>query len=604
MKPLNRSFAAIFATSLVFALTLTLTLAPTAARAQQSAKRAIAVSQEAPDTVVLGNLPQLTEQEARRSPAISRPLRGVSVQQYAALKAQAATMKLPAPSGAAVVPFIPTPQPKPSTGPAATSITSFGGLGIGCAGEIPPDMALAVGPSFVLQTINSCLTVLDKSGNVQAGFPKSLSAFMEVGASAQVPPFDPRALFDWANQRYIVSAAHVNAAGGQIIDVAVSQSSDPRGGWFVYHINLTAAPPIIPNTQIADFPTLGQDRRMIYVAFNAFTLPDTFNGAYMMLLSKSAMYAGASFNFFALAPSFFTVNGTGEVMDSLQPANVMDRTDNPRAEFVVAAHNIDAPGGPSNTQCATGCSGLVVFAISNPAFSLTSPGPEVSQFLLPTANSYSLPPLATQLGCSTLGCLIDTGDTRVSGEAVYASGSLYAALNTNGTGAGAGASHFLWFQFRPVLDDNNDAACPGGFQCPDITGASMLNEVCWACASGQGDGTGATFYPEVQPDPEGDVLVVFNYSADDTFPSSAYATNRATQALTTMHDSGFFLQNGLATYELLDNGLNRWGDYTAASLDLTPGTQASFWFAAESSKTASAYRTAIGHNEFSRPGQP
>jgi hypothetical protein len=329
--------------------------------------------------------------------------------------------------------------------------------------------------------INGWVTVLDKSGNVQAGFPKSLSAFMGVGASAQAPPFDPRAIFDWANQRYIVSTAHVNAAGGQIIDVAVGQSSNPLGAWFVYRINLTANPnPLIPSTEVADFPTLGHDRRMIYLAFNAFTLPDTFNGAYMMLLPKSAMYAGASFDFFALSPGYFTVNGTGEVMDSLQPANVMDRTDDPRAEFVVASHNIDAPGGPSNTQCATGCSGLVVFATSNPAYSATTPGAEVSQFLLSTANDYSLPPLAAQPECSTLDCLIDTGDTRVSGEAVYASGSLYAAVGTNGTGAAAGASHFPWFQMRPVLNDNNDAACTGSFQnrCPDITGASMLNEVC------------------------------------------------------------------------------------------------------------------------------
>ncbi len=149
-----------------------------------------------------------------------------------------------------------------------------------------------------------------------------------------------------------------------------------------------------------------------------------------------------------------------------------------------------------------------------------------------------------------------------------------------------------------MLNDN-DNECTGSYlnKCPQIVGASILNEVCWACASGQGDGTGATFYPEVQPDPEGNVLVVFNYSDDGTFPSSAYATNRATEALGTMHDSGFFLQSGLATYVLLDsNNINRWGDYTAASLDLTPGTQASFWFAGESSKSAAFYRTAIGHN--------
>jgi hypothetical protein len=99
---------------------------------------------------VLGDLPQVTEQEAIRGPAIARPLRGVSIQQYAALKAQAAVRKLAAPSGAAVQPFTVTPRPKPSAGTAPTSITAFSGLGIGCGHEIPPDMALAVGPSFVL----------------------------------------------------------------------------------------------------------------------------------------------------------------------------------------------------------------------------------------------------------------------------------------------------------------------------------------------------------------------------------------------------------------------------------------------------------------------
>jgi len=597
------------------AIALAFFLLPGVAHAQQIAKRAIASAQDAPGSVVLGNLPQITERdEAVRMPVPRAPLHGISIQQYAALKARAASVKLPAPQGAAQPLVVATPVPPPAAGSAATRITSFSGVGIACGKSFPPDMAVAAGPSFVLQVINGCVTVLNKSGGVQAGFPKSLSSFMLVGSAAQAPPFDPRAIFDWASQRYIVSASHISAAGLSLIDVAVSQSSNPLGGWFVYHLNLNAgASPILPPSQFADFPTLGQDRRMIYVGFNVFS-SDTaaFDGAYMLLLNKSAMYAGASFNFFVLTPLAFTLNGT-EMMDSLQPANVMDRTDNPRAEFVVASHNIDAPGGPSNTQCATGCSGLVVFAISNPAFTSdpTAPGPEVSEVSLTTTNTYSLPPLAQQISCSSGTCLIDTGDTRVSSEVNYASGSLYAAIDTNGTGAGVGASHFLWFQIRPVLNDNDDAVCTGTLanKCPQIIAASILNEVCWACAAGQGDGTGATFYPEVQPDPEGNVLVVFNYSDDTSPPSSAYATNRATQALGTMHDSGFFLQKGLTEYILLDesdptNPLNRWGDYTAASLDLTPGTQASFWFAGESSRSLNTFRTAIGHNEFSKPTQP
>ena len=116
-------------------------------------------------------------------------------------------------------------------------------------------MALAAGPTHVLQAINGCITVMDKSGTVQAGFPKSLSSFMLVGAGAVAPPFDPRAIFDWASQRYIVSASHINVAGRSLIDVAVSQSSNPLGGWFVYHINLSGTNPIIPSSQVADFPT-------------------------------------------------------------------------------------------------------------------------------------------------------------------------------------------------------------------------------------------------------------------------------------------------------------------------------------------------------------
>jgi hypothetical protein len=98
-----------------------------------------------------------------------------------------------------------------------------------------------------------------------------------------------------------------------------------------------------------------------------------------------------------------------------------------------------------------------------------------------------------------------------------------------------------------VLNDNDNLACTNRYfnKCPQITRASVLNEVCWVCASGQGDSTGSTFYPEVQPDPEGDVLVVSNYSDDATLPSSACATNRTTAAPGTMHDGGFLLQTGL-----------------------------------------------------------
>jgi hypothetical protein len=578
-----------------------LVFTPGMARAQQ--RRAAMATLGEPRQVTLGDLPQVPAAEAAALAIPSRaPLHGVGEQEYAAMK-QALAARARALAGTGSQSSSPAPTAlEPSSSESLTPGVSakFAGLGYACGRFIPPDMALAVGPTYVLQAINGCVAVHDKSGNIQPGFPKSLNAFMLLGGGAFV--FDPRALYDWANNRYIVAAGHVGASGASFVNVAVSQSSDPRGGWFIYRINLTGGGIIAPG-HLGDFPTLGQDRRGIYVTFNDFlnTSGPSYSGPIALLLPKLKMYAGQSFKFFYLDSSFFMVNG--EPVDTLQPANVMNRGDDPRAEFMVNTFNFNYGG----LQCITGCQGLVIWAISNPLDYAGTSGPEVSSFVMQTTNTYYLPSGATQPSCANPSCLIDTGDVRISGEVTYASGSLYAALATNGTAStpGAATAHVLWFQVKPFVNDS-DPGCTGisTGKCPHIIGAQKLNEVCWDCGSAQGSG-GARFYPTVQPDPEGNVTVVFNYSDDTTYPSSVYASNRVTQTLNTMHDGGQTLQAGLSFYERLDhNDLNRWGDYTAVALDLTPGTRPSMWFAAEASNAAGTYRTAIGRNAYTSVTQP
>jgi len=52
----------------------------------------------------------------------------------------------------------------------------------GCGGAfLPSDMGLAVGTALVLQTVNNCVAVFDKSGVLQPGFPKSLNDFLGLG---------------------------------------------------------------------------------------------------------------------------------------------------------------------------------------------------------------------------------------------------------------------------------------------------------------------------------------------------------------------------------------------------------------------------------------
>ena len=67
------------------------------------------------------------------------------------------------------------------------------------------------------------------------------------------------------------------------------------------------------------------------------------------------------------------------------------------------------------------------------------------------------------------------------------------------------------------------------------------------------------------------------------------------------------LQLGLVLYDtsgILVPPVNRWGDYTAAAPDLTNPFAPAFWFAAESSKTSTTFRTAIGKSAYTAVNQP
>ncbi len=565
-----------FLTGAALALIIALGAARTQAAAlQPTADTGTASSVDSPEQIILAALPQATPQGQSAQQAISLPLHGVPQAVFEALKAQAAAGSIGKEGSTQQSPLGNAPS-APQAGGVLTPFISVGFAGAkqGCAGGgsfAPSDMGLAVNQTFVLQAVNSCVSVFDKTGVLQAGFPKTLDAFM--GQSATTFIFDPRALYDWVNNRFIVTATHCRScetgSNVSVLDIAVSQTSDPRGGWNVYHLNVQSAF-TLPLGAFADFPRVGQDRRAIYVSFNEFSFPSgNFIQTFVVYLSKANMYAGAalgSFNF------NFNFNGGGGEFDSIQPANIMNKADNPRANFMVNSENIEFGGG----ACSTGCDNLVVWSVANPI----GPAANLKVFgvFVTTANTFSLPPQARQPGA----VLVDTNDVRISGEVTYASGSLFGSLNTNGTGSGAGESHILWFQLRPFLNDT-----------PDITGVQILNEDCYFC-SGQGSGaTGSTFYGTLQPDPEGNVMMVFSYSDDATNVESAYVSRRVTQAQNTMHDSGIVLQSGLAAY-----ADGRWGDYNGTAPDLTNPISSSMWVAADSAKTAHVWRSAIGNVHF------
>jgi hypothetical protein len=165
----------------------------------------------------LDTTPQMTRGEQHAQPRA--PLTGVDPATFALRKARAAH----GPANPKLASPPPVRSRSRETPGAAVVFNSTSEAG--CGNVTPADQAIAVGDTAVgvLQVINVCLNVFDKSGNLQAGYPKSLTSF--VGLPAGTPTTDPRAIYDWINHRYIVAFIQFDPsqASASTYWVAVSQ---------------------------------------------------------------------------------------------------------------------------------------------------------------------------------------------------------------------------------------------------------------------------------------------------------------------------------------------------------------------------------------------
>jgi hypothetical protein len=515
--------------------------------------------------------PRMTAEEAAQIPPPPEP-RGVSEQEYMARKANASRL-FPAPSapaeGAA-------PRAVGQETPIAQVIVGQSQIGT----ITPPDMATAVSASYVVQVVNSSIAVYNKAGTLQSGYPKSLKSLFP-GSTGDVG--DPRSFYDWSSNRFVIVADDFS---GGVMWLAASATDNPTGLWYIYSFgpwgtaNCRQA-----GSSCADFPTLGYDDATIYLGVNFFPSAGGVND-FMLLLPKANIYAGSGFGY----NYWYNLRWGGTAVDTVQPATLLSPSEHPRAGFAINSFNINFGNG----QCSgsSGCNGLVVWAFSNNLQATGSPGMELSAVLVPTANTYHLPAQANEPGCANC---IDTDDVRISGTPVYHAGVISASLNTNGPD---NHSHVLWFQVHPTLNDN-DPRCAGAFvnACPQIIGAQLINEDCYFCG-GQG-ASGSTYYGTLVPDVGGDLTMVFNYSDNNIYPESAYASRRATQTVNTMHDSGIVLCGGVTGYHQ-----GRWGDYTAAVGDLSSPSQDYMWLSAMHVIAQGNWGTCIGKNGFTAANQP
>lgn len=548
-----------------------------------------AVTVAPPIEIIAANLPQVSG-PANRGVRVKNENFGVSNAQYRSMKLQS--------SMSALGPQLPVtmrsaPQVSNRTTPGA--VISFDGDFQGeanCGGWIPADQALVVGdgPNPVIQAVNECLSVYTVTGTRTLG-PVSLQSFFGVAPSVSI--CDPRGLFDWKNHRFIIVA--ITCSAPYASKIAVSQGDNPLGGWWIYTLSSIASP-----GALMDYPRLGQDHSVtypgssfpggIYIAYNLFSAAGfSWISEEWSILPKGPMYAGAGFSYW----SFFGQTSGGLLTDSSQPANVWSPYERPRAEFFVTSKN--AAFG----TCTQPCNGMTVWAVSNPfAFVAGGNSPELTGVVIGTGSSYSLPPDAPQSGGPNT---VDTLDNRFTGEATYAHGHIHVAHSlANGTGGTATQI----FKVQPFLNATNGARCTTSVGlCPQVTGASIRNESILNYG-----GTSAAWMAAPQPDLDGNVTTVFNYSTTADFPSIVYISQRVSQPLGSFVDTGIFLASGIGRYTS-----GRWGDYMAvapvgvfyeAGNGGATGGNGMFFSGMYSDSTANnRWRTRVGANIFQVAGE-
>ena len=383
-----------------------------------------------------------------------------------------------------------------------------------------PDMALGAGPRIVLQAINAQLAAYTTSGTLLRGWPKRASQFFGFPRSTYM--VDPRAVYDTWDKRYWVAFLGPSPNGYYL---AVSQTSDPGGKWYVYGYSISDGPKFG-----TDFTQLGIDRDAVSISTHLLNFQNGRNiHTAIYALDKHALEHGDGD---ASAPGFADIAVNGTDLDTIEPVLAVD----PR-ERALPGHLFVSTDG-FNFPCYGGvgtCRQMYIFMLSRHGNAAS-----LDALALDTPPYVFTPPADTpkcERCLETVGPMMTTSPEFRNGLISFAFG----------TGIKVGANNIagiLWGQVRPGIN--------GGH----LVSASMYQNGVLAYPHGQ-----AAFFPAVMTDNAGDLFMVFDGSSSTLNPS-VYVTGRKASDPLNQLTSTILIRKGLAAPSVI-----YWGDYTAASYD-------------------------------------
>ena len=509
----------------------------------------------------------------------------------------------------------------------------------------PPDQGMCVGNGYVVEAVNDVLNVYsaatgasalpdNTATNIVSGFPRNVNHAVDLNSFYSYAPAinrttgvrgqfvtDPSCLYDAQTQRFfvVVLTLEVVPTSGAFttvnhLDIAVSQTSNPTGGWNIYRTDVTNdgtnTGGANPGPFLGDYPHIGADANGFYITTNAYPwCCNGFSGAQIYAYSKAQLAAGATSVTMQHIDTSGMVNAPSDagstqpgftLWPSQSPGTSQFQLANNGTEYFLSSNAADEAQKPVSGNAGTRTSNqLIVWTLTNTAsLNTASPAVSLSNKIL-TVGQYGVPPKQQQPGSGTLpttdvpqgfclndnttllfngqtGCwrlLVsaaahavgpdvvarpDSNDTRMQ-QVMWANGKLWGALDTAvNPDAGPQRAGIAWYIVNPVA---------GKLVMDGYLGA-----------------TGHDFtYPAIGVTASGRGVMAFTDTGDTTYPSAAYAPidasvgvgawNDVTGGLGAAADDGF---SGYKQTRFPAGPRSRWGDYGAAAVDGN-----SVWIASE-----------------------
>jgi hypothetical protein len=418
----------------------------------------------------------------------------------------------------------------------------------------PPDQGLCTNGNEVMEAINLALVVYDtRTHNVLAG-PMGLNSFFGTTASLS----DPRCYYDPPTERWFITLTEVNIPSAILL--AVSASSDPTDGYYLYSIDTTNDGVLGACPCFGDQPLLGADTNGLYISTNSFSLVTSAN-------VQAQIYALSKFD---LAGEYPPV---GEHIVPLPtPGEPFPFSLGP--ELSPYGEGPQANGGTeyllASDQDTVQANKVVLWALTN----TSSLGPYPDLGLTSTVvwtKPYQEPPPATQkIGPIPLGKSLgfsegqlDPDDDRMSMPLYFVNGELWSAINTAvqvESNTLAGIAYFVVHPYWSGSVLKGSVAQQGYIVAKGPTGPDNL------------------IYPAFGVTGDGDGAMVFTLTGPDYFPSAAYVpiSDGAPASAIRLAGKGVDPDDGFTEYPPYSNGVGRWGDYSWA---VTNGS--TVWLATE-----------------------